>query len=80
MNNKIIFPLVLVVVIAGVVGIYFFRQTPTQHTTPANLQNIVLSPLVKGCAETDKGMATKSLGEGTEQEPKIDVNGNEVLY
>ena len=79
MNNKIILPLILVIVIIGIAGIYFW-QTPTQPTTQSNPQNIILSPLVKGCAETDKGMATKSLGEGTEQEPKIDVNGNEVLY
>lgn len=79
MNNKIILPSVLVIVIIGIAGIYFW-QTSMQPTTPSNLQNIILSPLVKGCAETDKGMAIKSIGEGTEQEPKIEVNGNEALY
>ncbi|MCD6557673.1 MAG: hypothetical protein J7K31_01420 [Candidatus Aenigmarchaeota archaeon] len=79
MNNKIILPLVLVVLIVGIVGIYFWK-TPTQPTTPPNLQNIILLPSVKGCAETDKGMATKAFGEGTEQEPKIEVSGNEIIY
>lgn len=79
MNNKIRLLLILVVVITGVVGIYFW-QTSTQPTTPPNLQNIIFSPLVKGCAKTDEGIATKSLGKKTEQNPKIDVNGNEVLY
>ncbi|MEM7826856.1 MAG: hypothetical protein QXQ40_01380 [Candidatus Aenigmatarchaeota archaeon] len=76
MNNKIILPLVLAVIAVGVAGIYW--QILTQSATPSNLQNIILSPLVKGCAETGEEIASKSLVE--EQEPKIDVNGNEVLY
>lgn len=86
----------VVVVIVGAVGYLVLtwkletpstpQQSPTTtqtQPTPApanNLQNITLSLLVKGCAETDKGMATKAFGEGIEQKPKIEVNGNEVLY
>ena len=79
MNIKIILCLAFVVVIAGIIGIYFW-QIPTQPTTPSNLQNIILLPLVKGCAETDKGMTTKSFGERAEQEPKIEIVGNQIIY
>ena len=79
MNNKIILLLVLVVIIVGIAGIYFW-QNPMQPVTSPNLQNMILLPSVKGCAETDKGMATKEFGGGTEQEPKIEVIGNEIVY
>lgn len=51
---------------------------PNQNS--GDLSGVVLLPLVKGCAETDKGMAVRSMAEGTEQAPKIEVNGNEVVY
>jgi len=43
-------------------------------------ENITLSSSVKGCAETEKGTTTKSVGVGTEKEPTIEVNGNKVVY
>jgi len=39
-----------------------------------------LSPTVKGCAETDQGMASRAAGGENEQEPAIEVIGNTVCY
>ncbi len=39
-----------------------------------------LSPLVKGCAETDQGMASRAAGGENEQEPAIEVIGNTLRY
>ena len=79
MNRIITLPLVLVIIVVGIAGIYF-GQAPAQPTAPSNLQNIVLSPSVKGCAETDNSMTTKSIGGEAAQEPKIEVIGNEIKY
>ena len=43
-------------------------------------ENITLLSSVKGCAETEKGTTTKSVGVETEKEPTIEVNGNNVVY
>ncbi|MFH1834723.1 MAG: hypothetical protein ABH851_00885, partial [Methanobacteriota archaeon] len=96
MDNRVIIPSVLVILVVALIGFFLWNKPVSDSTpgnpqniilsplvkdsTPSNPQNIILSPLVKGCAETDKGMATKALGEGTEQEPKIDVNGNGIVY
>jgi hypothetical protein len=39
-----------------------------------------LSLQVKGCAETDQGMASRAVGSENEQEPAIEVIGNAVRY
>lgn len=72
--------MIFVVIIIGITAIYFLQMPGQQPnlSNQSNLQNIVLLPLIKGCAETDKGMATRA--EGIEKNPQIEVNGNEVLY
>jgi hypothetical protein len=59
-----------------IAGIYWTWQQTQQQTQS---QNFILFPSVKGCAETESGMSTKALGQ-TEREPKIEVDGNEILY
>ena len=82
MSKLIIAIIIIVIIVALGYGIYqFLKPTssfPKSTSTAAN--EMVLSSLVKGCAETDKGMATNSLSEGTEQEPKIKVSGNQIKY
>jgi len=39
-----------------------------------------LSPLVKGCAETDLGMQSRAPGDEDEQGPAIEVLGNTIRY
>jgi len=75
MEGKII--LILVFVAVATAGIYFWQN---QIAASDGLQGMVLLPSVKGCAETDNGMAARSLDGGAEQEPKIEVNGNEIVY
>ena len=53
-------------------------EIPEKETS--SLEGIVLLSLVEGCAETEEGMATKSVGEEDEQEPKIEVTGNKIKY
>ncbi|MEM7819561.1 MAG: hypothetical protein QXD48_01900 [Candidatus Aenigmatarchaeota archaeon] len=77
MKNKIIF-LIIIVIVVGIMEIYFLQKL-NESIESSNFQDIVFFSLVKGCAETDKGMATKLINE-TEQEPKIEVYGNEILY
>jgi len=74
MDSKLILVFVAIAVTAG---IYFWQN---QIAASDELKGILLLPSVKGCAETANGMTTKSLGGGTEQEPKIEINGNEVVY
>jgi hypothetical protein len=52
--------------------------TCTANPTPQNTAVINLKPMVRGCAETDKGMAARA--EGKEVEPSIEVVGNSILY
>jgi len=73
MNKKIV--LIFAILTIGIVSIYFLQAMQS-----SNLQNIILLPLIKGCAETDSGMTTKTFVNGTEQEPKIEVIGNEIIY
>jgi hypothetical protein len=79
MNNKILLPILIVIVTAGIIGTYFWQTRP-QSTTPLNLNSLAFTPTVTGCAETDKGMASRSLGGTTEQAPKIAVKGNQISY
>ncbi len=67
---------VLVFVIAGIV----IWQLSGNSTNPSNTNNIKFSFIVKGCAETDHGMASKSVGLGKEQYPEIEVSGNSIIY
>jgi hypothetical protein len=77
-KGSIIVPSILIIVIIALVGIYFWnRQTPS---AASDLENIIFSYSIRGCAETDKGMATKGVGNGTEKEPKIEVSENNVTY
>ena len=83
MNRKSLASIILIGVIVVILGAvsYLVLRWKLPTAAPANnLQNIILSPLIKGCAETDKGMAIKAPVERIEQEPKIKVNGNEILY
>jgi hypothetical protein len=41
--------------------------------------SVALSSLVKGCAETDKGMETRGADE-TERAPSITISGNQINY
>jgi hypothetical protein len=75
-KNYLIISSVLAVIIVGLIGSYYWSTQPTG----SNLQNIILSPIVRGCAETESGTATKSVGEGVEQEPKIEVVENSIKY
>lgn len=68
--------IVLAVILIGGVFVYRYYVVPGGETN----QKIVLLPLIKGCAETDKGMATKSFGEEIERSPSIEVTGNEIKY
>lgn len=77
MNNRIIFSSIIIVLTFGIVGSYFLQS---HKSTTANLQDVIFSPLVKGCAENDKNELTRYQNEEKEQEPKIDVNGNEIFY
>lgn len=67
--------LIFIVIIIGIIGIYFFQN---QKNIIYSNQNIAFSYSVKGCAETDRGMATKSIN--IEKEPNIEVFGNEIRY
>jgi hypothetical protein len=51
------------------------KTTPSPSTPEPRL-----SPLVKGCAETDQGMASRAAGGESEQEPAIEVIGNTLRY
>lgn len=77
MNNKIIILSALIILVVVSIGFYLWNNFASN--TAANIQNIVLSSSIKGCAETDKGEATKSMGE-TGQEPKIEMIGNQIKY
>jgi hypothetical protein len=70
---------IIIIVIIVVSGYGIFRLL-TPKSAPTALNKIAFSSLIRGCAETDKGMATRSSGEGTEQEPKIEINGNQIKY
>lgn len=82
--------LLIVVVVAAIFGsgiIYLQNNfiedieesTPTETEEPdTSLSEMSLSYSVKGCAETDKGVATKSYG--TEKEPKIEIVENKIIY
>ena len=51
------------------------------HATPLpSTPEPRLSPSVKGCAETDQGMASRVPGDKNEQEPFIEVIGNTLRY
>lgn len=78
MNKKIIIPSVLAVLVFALICFYGWHK-PLSGAIP-NIQDITLSPLVKGCAETDKGTAAKSIGIGEGQKPKIETDGNQIIY
>jgi hypothetical protein len=65
---------VLAVLLAGCV------EQNNNNGGPGDASGVTLIPSVKGCAATSDGMATKSMAEGVEQAPKIEVIGNEVVY
>jgi len=69
---------VLAIIAVGLIGSYYWNIQ--SQPAESNLQNVALSSTIKGCAETDKSMTTRTVGEGNEQEPKIEVIGNEVKY
>jgi len=72
-KNYVVFSSVVVAVIAILVGVYILVSPPQTGN-----YSIIFSPLVKGCAQTDKGTASRATG--LEQEPKIEVNGNSIKY
>ena len=83
MNSKSILILVFVAM-AATAGIYFWQNFAIgpaldQNTSSDGLQDVILLPSVKGCAETDDRMTTRASEGGTEQEPKIEAVGNEVV-
>ena len=73
-KGSFVFISILFVIAITLAGIYFWNKQ--DNTTSSDL---VLTSLIKGCAETDKGMTRKS-GKDVEKEPNIEVNGNEILY
>jgi hypothetical protein len=52
---------------------------PTATALP-NPPEPQLALQVKGCAETDQGMASRAAGGESEQEPAIEVIGEEIRY
>ena len=79
MRKKFIL-IIAIIAVVGIVSIYIW-QSPTQLPS-SNSQDVIFSFLVKGCAETDSGMAVKSSGEGEiiEQEPEIEIIGGKIIY
>jgi hypothetical protein len=78
--------LLIVIILAVIVGggALWYAKKPEQPYQPVVIQKteknkITLSSSIKGCAESDRGMAT-TYGEEKEQEPKIEVTGNEIDY
>ena len=63
--------ILLLVLLAGCAA----PATPLPSTPESRL-----SPLVKGCAETDRGMASRAAGGESETEPAIEVIGNTLRY
>lgn len=82
-KKHILLSFLLAFIIVVSAGIYFWS---TQNQTTGGLQNTVLFSAIKGCAQTEKSVAT-GMGEralvdetGEEKAPKIEVNGNEIKY
>ncbi|MEM2956590.1 MAG: hypothetical protein QW041_03410 [Candidatus Pacearchaeota archaeon] len=70
--NKLIVLFISIVITVGAIYLYF------QHIqTSLKIQDTVLLPLIKGCAENGKNQI-KMIVE--EQEPRIDINENEIIY
>ena len=55
-------------------------NTSVSTETQASFANASFYFSVKGCAETDKGVATKAAGPGTEKAPEIEVVGSQIAY
>jgi hypothetical protein len=83
-NWKFLSIVIILAVIVGA-GALLYARRPEKPYQPVEIQKtekseITLLSSVKGCAESDQGMATKGFGEGIEQESKIEVLGNQIKY
>ncbi len=68
---------VLLVVIATALSYVIIAghyQTHNEHGATIFIQS------VKGCAETENGTATRGLGIGKEEPPKVEVVNNSIIY
>lgn len=71
MKNK---KMITVIAIATFIIIIYFGTENFMHETAS----MPFSYEIKGCAETDKGTASRAIGD--EKDPSISVSGNSVLY
>jgi hypothetical protein len=70
--------LLLLILLAATVLIVSFLFAPPP--TPPHSGEIMLTSLVQGCAETEEGMATRSLGEEIDREPTLTVQRDQITY
>ncbi|MBU3934444.1 hypothetical protein KKC00_00515 [Patescibacteria group bacterium] len=74
---------VLAIIVSG--GSLWYAKRSEQPYQPVEILETEKSEIaflysVKGCAESDQGMAIKELSGGIEQEAKIEVLGNQIKY
>lgn len=68
--------LMLVIIIAFlIIGL----SVLSTHLSP-NPENIVLTSWIRGCAESETGTATRSLMDGAERPPVMEIQGDRVVY
>lgn len=79
MNKNIIFSFIFIALAIAVVGTYFWSNYAVK---PISLESedIVFSSLINGCAESIEQRETLTKGNEIEQEPKIEINKNSVIY
>jgi hypothetical protein len=70
-SRQVVNSVLLLVLLAGCSA----QVTPSPSTPEPRL-----SPTVKGCAETDQGMASRIPGGESEKDPSIEVIGNMLRY
>ena len=67
-------------VVNGVFLLVMLAGCSAQATPLPSTPEPLLSPTVKGCAETDQGMVSRAAGGENEQEPAIEVIGDTLRY
>ena len=68
---------VLILLVATILTVSFlFAPSPI----PPHSGEIMLTSQVQGCAETEEGMATRSIEEEIDREPTLIVQGDQITY